>query len=154
MERPVWYYSGAELEPGKTSVIVALGNPAVWWAGVAAVAAALWLGARARDRRVLFIAVALASVYVPWMLVPRLTFIYHFFAAVPFIILCIAYVAYRVLEDPRLPPRRKRWGRAAVLAYMAVVLILFAMFYPILSGAVVDREYVENFLKWQDTWVF
>lgn len=155
MEKPVWYYGAAELAEGKTSVIVALGNPAIWgWVAIAAVLLALWLGVRARDRRVFFLAVGLGSVYLPWVLVPRLTFIYHFFAAVPFIVLCITYVIMRALERPAATPAAKRWTRAGAIVYMAVVLLLFVMFYPVLSGAIVDREYVETFLKWKDSWIF
>ena len=36
------------------------------------------------------IAVGFLSAYLPWVLVSRLTFIYHYFASVPFIILMVA----------------------------------------------------------------
>ncbi|WP_127578676.1 phospholipid carrier-dependent glycosyltransferase [Paenibacillus koleovorans] len=154
MVKPVWYYGGSELPPGKASLIVALGNPLIWgWIGIGGILAALWMGYRRKDRRVLFLAIALGSVYVPWMLVPRLTFIYHFFAVVPFMILCLVYVIERLREETAGKPAHF-WANAAVYAYLGLVLLMFMLFYPILSGAEVNREYVETFLKWKDTWQF
>ena len=42
------------------------------------------------DRALPIIAVGFLSAYLPWVLVSRLTFIYHYFASVPFIILATA----------------------------------------------------------------
>lgn len=151
MEKPVWYFGGQELPAGKASLIVALGNPAIWsWVGIISTLAALWIGWKKRDKRILFLAIALGSVYVPWMLVPRLTFIYHFFAAVPFIILFITYVI-KILSEKFAT---NKWTKPAIYAYLGVVFILFLMFYPILSGALVERSYVDTFLKWQSSWQF
>ncbi|WNR46053.1 glycosyltransferase family 39 protein [Paenibacillus roseipurpureus] len=157
MEKPVWYYGGQELPDGKTSLIVALGNPVIWgWIGIASVLLASWIGYKNKDRRILFISVALGSVYVPWMLVARLTFIYHFFAAVPFMILCITYVIMYVKEKALQDKRAssKRWANGIVYGYLILAFLLFILFYPILSGAIVDREYVDTFLKWKDSWQF
>lgn len=148
MIKPVWYYAAAEPPPGSASIIVALGNPAVWWTGIAGAAAALWIGAKNRDRRILFLAVALGSVYLPWMFVARLTFLYHFFAAVPFVILSILYVFFRLEEATT-----KRWVRWSLLGYLAAAAVLFLLFYPVLSGLTVNRAYVEG-LKWMPSWVF
>lgn len=157
MDKPVWYYGGQELPAGKTSLIVAFGNPAIWgWIGIASIVLSLWIGYKNKDRRILFISVALVSVYVPWMLVTRLTFIYHFFAAVPFMILCITYVIMYIKEKALHNKKTTgiRWISGTIYGYLIVVLLLFILFYPILSGAVVDREYVETFLKWKESWQF
>jgi dolichyl-phosphate-mannose--protein O-mannosyl transferase len=78
-----------------------------------------------------------------------MTFIYHFFATLPFMIFCIVYVI-RHLKETYPDPFMKR----AIYGYHALVLLLFLMFYPILSGAVVNRSYVDSFLKWFNSWVF
>lgn len=98
----------------------------------------------------LFIGIAMGSIYIPWMLVPRLTFIYHFFATVPFMILCITYVFMRFRDRFS----HYRWAGVALYGYLVIALILFIMFYPILSGAEVDRHYVEAYLKWKASWRF
>jgi dolichyl-phosphate-mannose-protein mannosyltransferase len=148
MQKPLWYYGG-QAPLGKASLIVALGNPAVWWVGIIAIISTLWIGLKKKDKTVLFLFIAMCANYVPWMLIARLTFIYHFFAMLPFMIFCIVYVIRHVKEsNPRsnLDP--------LVYSYYAVVLGLFIMFYPILSGATVSRSYVDYTLKWFSSWVF
>jgi dolichyl-phosphate-mannose-protein mannosyltransferase len=96
----------------------------------------------------LFIVVALAAQYVPWIVIPRkLTFIYHYFASVPFLVFCIVHIIKLILE--KRP--KARW---AVFAYLGLVLGLFIMFYPVLSGWPADTGYVENALRWFPGWVF
>lgn len=146
--RPVWYYGGQEhLGADKVSSIVAMGNPAIWWTGIPAVFAAAVMSMKNRDSRMYIVLVGLASQYIPWVLVPRLTFMYHFFASVPFVILCIAYVIMRIKE------RYPHYGYI-IYGYMTVVLGVFVMFYPVLSGTVVDKAYVTRFLRWLPSWIF
>jgi dolichyl-phosphate-mannose--protein O-mannosyl transferase len=93
-----------------------------------------------------FIIIAFASQYVPWIVIPRqLTFIYHFFASVPFLVFCIVHLLKLTAE--RWP--RWRWA-AAVLPTGA--LALFVLFYPLLSGALADADFVASFLRWFPGW--
>ena len=60
------------------------GNPLLWIVSFLALIAAvrqLWHGIR---RPAAVAAVGFLSVYLPWTLVPRLTFIYHYFTAVSY----------------------------------------------------------------------
>jgi hypothetical protein len=178
MVKPIWYYTGkASLPENKVSSIAAFGNPAVWWPGIAAViaalAAAMTLAIRAvidfirrrlpidsgeieekpsvrkgEIKTTLFILVALAAQYIPWIIIPRkLTFIYHFFASVPFLIFAIVYVIKLLLKKYPVT-------KYALFVYLGIVLVLFVMFYPVLSGFVVDASYVRDFLKWFPSWYF
>ncbi|MEG0766567.1 MAG: phospholipid carrier-dependent glycosyltransferase, partial [Clostridia bacterium] len=141
MLKPMWYFQGKLQEPGKVSTILSFGNPAVWWTGFAALLALLWRFARhglrlevqtaREDLPMPMILLGFAAQYVPWMLVPRSTFIYHYFASVPFIILCIVYWA-RVYAE-----RAPRMARRVALGYMAVVVVLFLAFYPLATGVVI-----------------
>jgi predicted membrane-bound dolichyl-phosphate-mannose-protein mannosyltransferase len=148
MRRPAWYYQGTHgLDPGMVSSIVAMGNPAVWWPGIVAVAAGLWLAVRRREASIAFVLVGLLSQIVPWAFAPRkLVFIYHFFPSVPFVILAIVYAA-KVLVD-RYPAARWLVG-----AYCVVVLGLFLLFYPVMSGLPVSRDFVLHWLRWFDSWI-
>ena len=54
-----------------------------------------------RPARLLALAVVLVGVaanYLPWTLVPRCTFQYHFFPTVPFIILAAVFLVMRLEE--------------------------------------------------------
>lgn len=146
--KPIWYFGGQALLPeGMVSSIVSMGNPAVWWVGLLAVPVTIWLVSRSRDKGMIVVLVAYFSQYVPWMLVTRLTFIYHYFAMVPFMILCITYGLKTLIE------RKPGWKKAAY-AYVGVSIALFVLFYPILSGMIVSKSYVMYVLRWFPTWFF
>jgi 4-amino-4-deoxy-L-arabinose transferase-like glycosyltransferase len=147
MMRPIWYYNGQEVSPGNVSSIASFGNPAIWWLGLLAVIIAIFVSRQRKDKGMFVIIIAYFSQYVPWMLVSRLTFIYHYFAMVPFLILCIVYIMKVILEK-----KPKLWIYAA--AYLTLVLGLFVMFYPVLSGMVVDKSYVDQVLRWFGSWTF
>lgn len=147
MKRPVWYYSGGELASGMKSTIVAMGNPVIWWAGIVAMLLTIWLSVKRRDKGVYMLWIAFLAQYVPWMLVPRETFLYHYFAMVPFFILSIVYIC-KVMEE-RMP--ETKWIRRL---YLAAAAVLFILFYPALSGMIVPSWYVDGLLRWFPSWVF
>ena len=144
--RPMWMYTGSGLSSGTVSTIASFGNPAIWWLSVPAVAGAIMLIVRRRDARLGVVLTALLFQYLPWIGINRLEFIYHFFSAVPFVILCI--VAILKETELRLPS-----FRAATWGYLAVTAGLFCLFYPVLSGMSVTQTYVAE-LKWLPTWLF
>lgn len=148
MKRPVWYYSGKNLaDPTDISAISAFGNPLIWWTGLFAVIGALYMSLKRKDKKMYVVWIAYLSQYLPWMLVPRLTFIYHYFAMVPFMILAIVYM-FKLIEEKR--PER-RWVR---YVYIGAAVLLFILFYPVLSGMEVNKEYVAYTLRWFQSWVF
>ncbi|MBT2293421.1 phospholipid carrier-dependent glycosyltransferase [Paenibacillus albidus] len=148
MKRPVWFYSGGEgLPEGTVSSIVTMGNPLIWWTGIFAMLATLWFTLRRKDKNLYMMWIGFFSQYVPWMLVPRETFLYHYFAMVPFMILAIVYIMK--LFDSKYPQ-----AKYVRYAYVAVAVLLFIAFYPVLSGMQVDGQYVTNMLRWFPSWVF
>ncbi|GGH38740.1 glycosyltransferase family 39 protein [Paenibacillus segetis] len=148
MKRPVWFYSaGDQVDPGLVSSIVTMGNPLVWWSGIFAMLLTIWFTIKRKDKRFYVIWIAFLSQYVPWMLVPRSTFLYHYFAMVPFMILGIIYMM-KVFESKFESFKYIRYS------YIAVAALLFIMFYPVLSGMVVKQSYVDHILRWFQTWVF
>ena len=141
---PMWYYSGTSYLPeGMISSISCMGNPAVWWTGLVALIFILVASAwRRRAPKIWLIAlIGFASQFLPWVLVPRSTFIYHYFASVPFIILCT------VLALDALRKRSRKGFEWASCALLALSLILFAAFYPLESGLCVSRDYAQ-YLRW------
>lgn len=142
--KPMWYYSGTIYQKQNViSSISCMGNPAVWWGGLAGL---LYVLARIpatwrKDRRNAMLAVGFFSQFAPWMLVARSTFIYHYFASVPFIILCAA-----VLIDD-LFTQNEKLGRKVGLIWMGAALVLCAGFYPLMSGTPFPLEWA-RFLRW------
>lgn len=141
---PMWYYSGRAYMPdGIISSISCMGNPAVWWTGLIALIFILIHAAwkRRAPKNELMTLTGFASQFLPWVLVPRSTFIYHYFASVPFIIICTV----QMLEHLR-KHSRKAFRRTAACLLIAA-LILFIGFYPLESGMPVVQSYAK-YLRW------
>lgn len=142
--KPMWYYSGAEFLPHETvSSISCMGNPVVWWGGLAALlyTAAACIRRKTRTKEKVLLLVGFLSQYLPWVLVPRSTFIYHYFASVPFIIACTA------LWIADVEKRDQNTARVIALYACVAAAILCAGFYPLMSGTPVPREYA-MLLRW------
>ena len=98
MLRPIWYYQAKLMPQGMLSSIVSFGNPLVWWPGFIAVLMSFYVAITRKDKLLRMLLIAYCSQYLPWILVPRLTFIYHYFAMVPFLVLILTYYIKEYLE--------------------------------------------------------
>ena len=141
--RPILYY--LEYGDGTVETIGAFTNPLLTWAGLVSVVYLIVRSIRKRDRRAVFIVVGYLAQLVPWILVSRLTFAYHYFAAVVFLVLALC----AVFDDMRARGHI-RW----MYAFTGVSLALFAAFYPVLTGVEVSRNYTWKVLKWFPSWPF
>jgi dolichyl-phosphate-mannose-protein mannosyltransferase len=122
--RPTWYFwfSGDGFVRG----IVALGNPAIWWAAVPVSVWALVTGIRWRDPRRVFCGAGFFLLYLPWGLSPRtLNFSHYLFEAIPY-----ACLSLGILLD-------RRWDKGQAIAargYLVLVAALFLLFLPFLTA--------------------
>lgn len=152
MYKPIWYYS-AEISETLREGISSFGNPAVWWVGIAAFGYQIYMFIRNRDKISLFLIISYLTQLIPWIPVTRLTFIYHYFPSVPFVVLMIGYSLYNLYETN--PPTSKIINiRNICFIYAAAVIALFAMFYPILSGMPINPQFVDQNLEWFSSWHF
>ena len=107
----------------------------------------LYLAVFRRDRTALFILVGYLAQLLPWVFVTRVVFEYHYCPSSVFLVLALGHV-FRTFELRHARPKR------AVVSFTAVAAVLFAAFYPSLSGLRVARWYDLSFLKWMGTWPF
>ena len=143
--KPFWYYRGTSSN-GFISTIVSFGNPVVWWSGIIALFSGCYIGMKKADKRVIFILVGFASQLLPWMLIFRASFIYHYFSCLPFLILFIVYVI-KHLYDTRVI---QKW---MIIAFLVVVALTFFIFYPVISGMPIS-ESLKDYLKILPLWNF
>ena len=147
--RPMWYYVTYDVSEGYVGTISAMGNPAVWWTCLVVsvvIIGRLIRGRMKTDKIWMVLLIGLAAEYIPWVLVPRCTFIYHYFASVPFIIL----ISVRALmQKEQLDGRYKcvKW------IWLGAAVALFALFYPVITGVVCSRGYIKM-LEWLPSWTF
>lgn len=145
MKRPIWFYSGEVSETVKEG-ISSFGNPLVWWAGIPAFVMVLYFGFVEDDRKGRYLVFSYLSQYLPWVFIGRVVFIYHYFPSVPFVVLMVGYCMNKMVEwRPKLKP--------VMFVYAGLAVVLFAMFYPVLTGIPVGVEYVKTYLKWFESWV-
>ncbi len=149
MKRPILYYSETTAE-GLKRGISAFGNPAVWWVGFIALIFMGYTWIKKKDHTASVMTIGYLSVLVPWIPISRLTFIYHYFPMVPFLVLSLGY-SMKLLYD-NAPANRKRTVIIGSAVFTAVAIGLFAMFYPVLSGYPISDAY-GKLLKWFSTWV-
>lgn len=147
MIRPVFYYA-SDLGNGLYQGISAFGNPAVWYACIPAALYTFYLALRKRTPAAVFLSVGLLAQLLPWVFVTRCTFLYHYFPSIPFLVLMLGYTGVQ------LKKRMRPGGFYSLCAiYCLAVLVLFVMFYPVISGMPVSGEYVDKYLRWMDSWV-
>lgn len=103
------------------------------------------------NRAALFLIIGYFAELVPWVFVVRTTYIYHYFPCVPFTVLMLGYSILTIWEDVKEKNRKK--VMTAAFIYAGIAVVLFAMFYPVLSGHPCNYDYAKNFLKWFDSWV-
>ena len=116
------------------------------WACLLISISILFMGLYKYDKKLMVIMSALIFQYIPWIAVPRIAFIYHYFSIVPFIILLIVYVIKKITD---------KYAKAKnfVYLYLGITFALFVLFYPGLSGLEVPASYMRA-LKWFPTWYF
>ncbi len=117
-----------------------MGNPAIFWMGMLALAICLYWTLRRRDRVALFILLGfLFNWLLLWSWPSRILFFYEILEALPFTCLALAYYCTRLafarsamqLGPVRLGPYSLRpLAGAVVLA----VILSFAYFYPLWTG--------------------
>lgn len=144
--KPTWFYSGSGLPQGRASTIATMGNPAIWWIGTAAIVMSAVISIKKRDKKMSVVFAAIAFQYLPWVLVGRITWIYHFFSTVPFMILAIVYMIKTFTEE------YKNFKKIAYV-YLGIAAALFIWFYPALSGFEVSKTYIDS-LRWFTSWIF
>lgn len=151
MLRPIWYYSAVISDTASTHVreaISAFGNPLVWWTGIPASLYMIYFAYKKKDRIAVFLLIGYLAQYLPWFFVTRITFIYHYFPSVAFVVMMITY-SLKLLKNRMSSDR----FLLLLVFYSAAVFALFLLFYPVLSGQPVSTEYVDHWLRWLDSWV-
>ncbi|WP_299279057.1 phospholipid carrier-dependent glycosyltransferase [uncultured Georgenia sp.] len=113
--RPTSFYWEGQVTDGCTAdrcvqAITSVGNPVVWWVGLAALAVVLWMAVVRRDWRAWVALAGYAATYLPWFAYAHRTiFTFYAIALAPYvaltIVLAVAWVGGLLPPHPR-PARR------------------------------------------------
>ncbi|MBB4959857.1 dolichyl-phosphate-mannose--protein O-mannosyl transferase [Micromonospora polyrhachis] len=130
--------------------VLLLGTPILWWSFLPALAALTWLGIARRDWRGAAILLPVAAGLLPWFYYAadkRTMFFFYAAPALPFLVLAVVYVLGAIMSpapavevEGSAPVNRtgtvdrRMIGAIFAGAYVLVVAICFAYFYPIYTG--------------------
>lgn len=137
--------SRVDLGDGRFSVVATLFNPLVCILGLLALMHEIYLVIRKKDENALTLVLAYIVMLLPWVFIKRTVFIYQYFICSQILILMICHSLHSL---------RIRKGNRAVFGVGVASVVLFAMFYPVISGISVDYDYVKQWLQWLPTWYF
>lgn len=129
------------LKEGKISVVATFINPLLCWGGFAAFFYQFYLWKTKQSKNACYLIFAYGSVMLPWLFIHRTVFIYQYFLGMLILILMIANSFYYCEKG-------KKYG---VVMGVASIL-LFILFYPVLSGISVNLHFVRQWLQWLPTW--
>ncbi len=137
--RPVWYYMGTNVAEGMYASIAGMFNPIIVWVGIVAwlrlcYKALIGKGSKQGTLMIIFF----LSQFLPWMLVTRCTFLYHYFPCLVFVILAITLWIKDIAQVD------KRFAKTVAIGILAFATVFFIWFYPALSGLPVNRMWAES----------
>ena len=124
-------------------LVVLLGNPAFWLPGIAAFFYTVYEWWESKEWKKGFLIVMFLAPILPWILIPRYAFLYHYFPSLP----ALALMLGLCLEQ------RGRKGMLILGGISVASVVLFGLFYPIIAGLSVPAEYIQ-WLQWLPWWDF
>jgi dolichyl-phosphate-mannose--protein O-mannosyl transferase len=141
--RPIWYF----YEPvgGIQRGVLYIGNPAICWGGLIALAASLWAGIREHARPLLLPVLLWAAPLAFFILAPKpVQFYYHYFLSS--LMLCIASAG--VLDHYFW----RKGNRLVPWLIIGLAGLVFLEFYPIISAGALGGPQDFNRWMWLDSW--
>jgi dolichyl-phosphate-mannose--protein O-mannosyl transferase len=151
--------------------VLAIGNPAVFWGGTAALLVVAWLWISRRDWRASAVLVCFGAGYLTWLPFasylpgtggkPRTSFLFYVLDVLPFMVLAATLALGMVLGPPVgtptpgggvVTPQRRFWGSAAAGAYVLTAVVLFFYFYPVLAAISIPKGHWSS-MMWFSSWI-
>ena len=133
--KPVWYY-GKNMSANTKSTIVGVGNILIWWPAIIAFLILPYYIIKKRNKKSLFLLIAILSNFIPFIFISRIMFLYHYFAVLPFMMLAIVNFFYQINKNNKKD--------ILMYFYTILVIIVFIIYYPCVSGKTTTNEYIDN----------
>ncbi len=134
-------FIATKLPENYRSAISMVGNPVIFWSGFIAMLGWGWRALGSQCKRAIFLAGVYFFTFLPWILVQRPSFFYAYFPFVPVLILGLATA---VAAQPR-------FRIPLSLGLLTAASLMFAFFYPAISGLPMPEDYF-TLLHWFESW--
>jgi dolichyl-phosphate-mannose-protein mannosyltransferase len=148
MIRPIWLYYQSPI-PHRVVGIIEIGNVVTWIAGLFALLPIAFKLTEAKTvairDRYLFLLLTYLALYLPWIVISRVKFIYHYF--IPALILLIMLAI--ILDEDVLSNKQWRW--VGILLIIAAIAF-FIYFIPLLIGYPISDTFYQQHM-WLKSWI-
>lgn len=141
--RPILYY--LQYNGETKSAFGAFNSPLISWAGLAALISIVFSFWKRRKPQAVLIWAGYLCQFLPWVIITRTTFAYHYFGCILFLTIAISFVFDELIE-------RRSKNDKLVYAFTGLNTALFVLFYPVLSGVEASVQFCLNVLKWFPSW--
>ena len=152
MLRPIRFYYG-ENPDGMLRVVLAIGNPLVWWSATLAVLAGIVEVTRqavfrkfSADDPLVPIVLGYVFLMLPWVPGTRIPYIYNYLVPYSFAILALVYWLCRIWNRPR-------WGPWVVVGFVAAALAATLFFLPLATALPLSEDELMRRV-WTDYWFY
>lgn len=138
--RPIYLYDGPqEIINNSNTVarIYAFGNPLVFWFGLFSIIVSFLISFFEKNRKLAFILFSYLIFFLPWIMSPRIMFLYHYLPSIPFMSISIGYV---LRKYPKITP-----------IYLFLCIGIFIYFYPHWAGLRIP-ESLDTSYYWFSSW--
>ncbi len=115
--KPVWFYQEG-LAASTSASIYDAGNLVIWLFGIPAMAFAGVMAYKRRSLALALITIGFAAQWISWARIDRAAFQYHYYTALPFVVLALAYFVAELWHGAS----RHTWLLARVGAALAMIL--------------------------------
>jgi hypothetical protein len=127
MARPVGYYFNNTGDIWRT--VHAIGNPILWWFSTGSILWLSWRGVRSFQGIPAYLLLGYAMNYLPWFIVSRCVFIYHYMSALVFSVIALAWILIHLLTS--ISQIRQQIG----LSLATAIFLSYLFFSPIWFGS-------------------
>lgn len=134
--RPIYLYTSGYAK-GVVANIYAMGNPAVFWGGLAAVVWGIYYAYVNKIKSLGLVIFSYLVFFVPWALSPRIMFLYHYLPSIPFLAIATGYFLKRTPK--------------AIIPFFLIAGILFIYFFPHWTGMTIPQS-LDSLYYWFPSW--
>lgn len=132
---PIWYF--VDYQKNSIANIFASGNNILFWTGSAALILTVFDYWKNRSERLLIILLGFLIFWLPWVVSPRIMFLYHFSPSVPFLTLALGYQLSKISKDKE--------GKQLIAILVILIIINFIFLFPFLTGIPLPNNFIHSF---------
>lgn len=142
--KPVWYHQRS-LTDNTKETISGVGNLVIWIGGFIGFIYLIPKYILFKDKKALQLIVIICALWLPFILIDRIMFQYHYFPILPFIMFSVIELIKDMEETYHF--------KNILISYLALSLLFFIIYYPVVSGIEISNKYADS-IKLFYTWYF